>query len=66
MKITHRCLLELGFIPLPDRPHLYIYKAVTGRLEEEVGNFHIERFKVPISAISDLTYMLEVVDYYHK
>ena len=66
MKITPNGLLRLGFSELTERPHVYTYKVVTGRLDPQTGSFHIDMFKVPLNTIGDLAYMLEIIDYYHR
>lgn len=66
LNITPEGLLQLGFTESSERPHVYTYKIITGRLDIQTGSFHIDIFKVPLTKPSDLTYMLEIVDYYHR
>lgn len=66
LEITPERLLQLGFTESSRRPHIYSYKIITGRLDLPTGNFHIDLFKVPLTKVSDLSYMLEIIDYYHR
>lgn len=66
LKITPEGLLQLGFTESSGRPHVYTYKIITGRLDLPTGHFYIDTFKVPLTQTSDLSYMLEIVDYYHR
>ncbi|QMW00322.1 hypothetical protein [Spirosoma foliorum] len=71
MKITPKGLLQLGFTESSEHPKVYTYKpglraVVRGRLDAQPGSFHIDMFKVPLTRIGDLAYMLEIVDYYRR
>ncbi|PRY30448.1 hypothetical protein CLV58_12469 [Spirosoma oryzae] len=59
-------LLQLGFTKSSERLYFCTYKIITGLLNLQIGSFHIDIFKVPRTKTSDLTYMLEIVDYYHR
>lgn len=65
MDITHTSLLELGFTELFNRPGRYIYKGVTGRLLPE-GRFHFHGFSPMIEQLSDLKYMMMLINYNYQ
>lgn len=65
MEITHDHLIAAGFIELFNRPGRYVYKGVTGRLLPE-GRFHFHGFSPMIEQLSDLKYMIMVIDYNYQ
>ena len=66
MEITHDHLLGLGLFELYNRPGRYEYKGVTGRLSVETGTFHLYGFGPAINTLSDLKYLLMLIDYQDK
>ncbi|GAB3550108.1 hypothetical protein [Spirosoma fluminis] len=66
MEITHDVLLRLGFIEIPNRLNRYSYKGVTGRLEPEEGRFVFHGLSFPVEQLSDLKYLLMLIDYNHQ
>lgn len=66
MEITHDHILSLGLIELYNRPGRYEYKGVIGRLSVETGTFHLYGFGPAISTVSDLKYLLMLIDYQEK
>lgn len=63
MEITHDILISLGFVALPNRPTRYAYKQVTGRLMAESGLFFFHGFNPGIGTVTDLKYLLMLIDY---
>ncbi|GAB3047553.1 hypothetical protein [Spirosoma pulveris] len=61
MEINHELLLTLGFTALSNRPDLYVYKGVSGKLMGN-GTFQVYGFSLLIEKLSDLRYMLMLVD----
>ncbi|GAB2547355.1 hypothetical protein [Spirosoma aerophilum] len=66
MEINHDVLRSLGFVEIFNRPGRYVYKGVTGRLLAEAGTFHFHGFGPAIGFLTDLRYMMMLIDYNHK
>jgi len=63
MEITHDMLRALGFVQDPRRSERYLYKNVAGTLSREAGIFFFTGFGPGIGTISDLKYLLMLIDY---
>jgi hypothetical protein len=61
MEITHEVLLSLGFVEIPNRPELYHYKGIIGRLK--FGWFLFHGFGMEITTLANLKFMLMLIDY---
>ncbi|AUD00958.1 hypothetical protein [Spirosoma pollinicola] len=66
MEINHDILISLGFVELSGRKTRYAYKGVTGRLSVEAGLFFFHGFNPGIGTVTDLRYMLMLIDYNHQ
>jgi hypothetical protein len=60
--ITAQHLTSLGFVPLPGRLGRYSYKGFVGKLLGS-GVYTFLGFNSPITTLSDLKYMLMLIDY---
>jgi len=63
MEITEDMLLALGFIKDPRRLDYWLYKNICGTLFWEAGLFFFAGFAPGTGTISDLKYLLILIDY---
>lgn len=63
MEITKDILLALGFVKDPRRKTRYFYKNVSGNWSREAGIFYFHGFGHGIGFVSDLKYLLMLIDY---
>ena len=66
MDITRNILLELGFIEVIGRSTRYSYKGFTGRLNAQTGQFYFHGFNPGINQVSDLRYMMLLIDHNYE
>ena len=62
MEITHKTLLEIGFLPVSRRLHTYHYKGFRGVLVGEIGLFSFDGLTREIMLLSDLRFLLMLID----
>ncbi len=62
MEITHKMLLEIGFLPVTRRLHTYHYKGFRGVLVGEIGLFSFDGLTREITLMSDLRFLIMLID----
>ncbi|QIP16800.1 hypothetical protein G8759_31245 [Spirosoma aureum] len=65
MEITHEVLIHQGFMPDTGRPGRYNYRGFHGYLRASAGLFFFHGFSFGIGTVTDLKYLLMLIDYQH-